>query len=547
MHELTRVSLENDMDIILAHRRAMKLGELAGLSLAAQTTFATAVSEICRYGVDFLEGPALRLLVSPADKLILASIEGINVIHDKHHANLAYARRLADRFVVRDQSIETGFRIPGMQKVTEQSIQLWASSFSHEYPLSPYDEIKRKNIQLQQLSEKLRESELQYKQLSESIPLMIFKLNETGELLYANQWLLDFTGTTIDELRTTRWRQVMHPDDWKQTGVIWENESALLQPIHFEYRFLQHATGEYIWHMASAIPLKDNSGTTNWIGYAVNIHHQKIIEQALKDNHELKTIQDQLKSYQSELEIKLYELNRSNLELAQFAYVASHDLQEPLRKLMVYSEYLQKKYSSIDAQGIHILDNMIGATTRMKRLIEDLLLFSRISAERHNFSTVPLGQLIHDVIEDFDLHVEEKHVKIVADDLPEIYGSPAHLKQVFANLLSNAIKYSKAGLAPEITITANRNEQDVTIFFSDNGIGFEEKYADKIFGMFQRLHTREQFEGTGIGLSITKKIIEMHKGTITAQSKPGKGATFIISLPNEVKAGSDELAVASSE
>jgi light-regulated signal transduction histidine kinase (bacteriophytochrome) len=177
---------------------------------------------------------------------------------------------------------------------------------------------------------------------------------------------------------------------------------------------------------------------------------------------------------------------------------------------------------------------MIGATTRMKRLIEDLLLFSRISTEQHDFSAVPLGQLIHEVTEDFDLHVQEKKVKIVAANLPEVYGSPQHLKQVFSNLLSNAIKYSREDLAPEITITANKSEQDVTIFFSDNGIGFEEKYADKIFGMFQRLHTREEFEGTGIGLAITKKIIEMHKGTITARSKPGKGATFIISLPNEV-------------
>jgi PAS domain S-box-containing protein len=534
MRELTSIRLENDMDIILAHRRSMKLGELAGLSLVAQTTFATAVSEICRYGLDFLEQPVLRLYVSPADKLILASIEGANLIHDKHHPNLAYARKLADRFVVHDQSIETGFRIPDTQKITDQSIQFWESSFSHEYPLSPYDEIKRKNIQLQQLAEKLRESELQYKQLSESIPLMIFKLDGAGELLYANQWLLDFTGTTLEALRDNWLQQVMHPDDWEKTKVIWENESALLQSIDFEYRFLHKATGEYVWHMASATPLKDNDGTASWIGYAVNIHHQKIIEQTLQDNNELKATQAQLKSYQAELEIKIYELNRSNLELAQFAYVASHDLQEPLRKLMVYSEYLQKKYSHLDQQGIHILDNMIGATTRMKRLIEDLLLFSRISAERHDFSAVSLGQLIHEVMEDFDLHVEEKNVKVVAENLPQVYGSPQHLKQVFANLLSNSIKYSREGLAPEITITANKSEQYVTIFFSDNGIGFEEKYAEKIFGMFQRLHTREQFEGTGIGLSITKKIIEMHKGSITARSKPGKGATFIISLPNEV-------------
>jgi PAS domain S-box-containing protein len=535
MHELTSVNLENDMDIILAHRRSMKLGELAGLSLVGQTTFATAVSEICRYGVDFLEAPSLHLYISLPDKMILASIKGKEGIPDKHHPNLNYARKLADRFIVHEHAIETGFRIPGNQKITEQSLQFWANSFSHEYPLSPYDEIKRKNIQLQQLSEKLRESELQYKQLSEAIPLMIFKLNGDGQVLYANPWLLDFTGSTLEELRQTRWMPVMYPDDWERTKVIWENESALLQPLHFQYRLLHKATGEYVWHMASAIPIKDNHGNASWIGYAVNINNQKLIEQTLKDNKELKAIQAQLKTYQTELEVKLYELNQSNLELAQFAYVASHDLQEPLRKLMVYSDYLQKKYAEqLDLQGITILNSMIGATTRMKQLIEDLLLFSRISAEQQEFSAIDLGQLLREVMEDFDIRVQEKNVQLKADNLPLVFGSAQHLKQVFANLVSNSIKYSKEGDIPEITITAEQGAQDITIFFSDNGIGFEEKYADKIFGMFQRLHTRDEFEGTGIGLSIAKKIIDMHKGTITASSEPGKGAMFIISLPNAV-------------
>jgi PAS domain S-box-containing protein len=533
MHELTRLSLENDMDIILAHRRSMKLGELAGLSLAAQTTFATAVSEICRYGVDFLERPVLRLGVSVFDKLVLAFIGGNFPIPDKLHPNLNYARKLADRFIVHDQGIETGFRTPSNNKLSEQSIKLWESSFSEEYPLSPYDEIKRKNIQLQQLSERLAASELKYKQLSESVPLMIFTLDAAGRLLHANHWLQDFTGATVDELQEQNWQQVMHPEDWQRLRIVWENEAALLQPMHFEYRLRNKATGEYVWHMASSIPFKDSNDNNGWIGYAVNIHHQKLIEQTLKDNKDLHSIQAKLKTYQSDLESKIQELNRSNLELAQFAYVASHDLQEPLRKIMVYSDFLQKKYTQIDESGLAILKNMISATMRMKRLIEDLLLFSRISSGRQEFTYASLQSLLEEVLQDFDMKIQEQQVIIHADELPDVYCIPQYLKQVLANLLSNSIKYSKDGIAPEVRIKAETGNDGVTIYFTDNGIGFDNKYADKIFGMFQRLHTREEFEGTGIGLSLAKKIVDMHRGNISADSQPGQGTTFIILLPNE--------------
>lgn len=533
MYELARLSLENDMDIILAHRRSMKLGELAGLSLAGQTTFATAVSEICRYGIDFLVRPVLKLGVHIADKQVIAMVEGISPISDKHHANLQYARKLADRFIVHEKSIETGFRTPANKQLTEAAVKLWAGSYAHEYPVSPYDEIKRKNIQLQQLAEKLAESELKYKQLSESVPLMIFTLDAEGSLTYANHWLLDFTGSDLESIRETYWANIMHPEDWEKARIIWENETSLWQPMHMEYRLRSQTTGEWTWHMAATMPVKDHNGQFNWIGYAVNIHHQKVIEQTLNDNKELQEIQDKLKTYQTELEKKLYELNRTNVELAQFAYVASHDLQEPLRKILVYSDYLQRKFPDMDNQVVTILNNMIGATTRMKRLIEDLLLFTRLSAESEEHAAVDLNILVQAVLEDFDLQLQEKQARVELAALPVFRCSPQHLKQVFANLLSNSIKYSRPGLAPEITIRSETAGDKLMIHFTDNGIGFEDKYADRIFGMLQRLHSREEFEGTGIGLSIVQKIIDMHKGSIIARSQPGKGATFTITLPFE--------------
>ncbi|TVR76490.1 MAG: PAS domain-containing protein [Chitinophagaceae bacterium] len=256
-----------------------------------------------------------------------------------------------------------------------------------------------------------------------------------------------------------------------------------------------------------------------------------------------------IKKYQTELEYSIEELNRSNQELEQFAYVASHDLQEPLRKIRTFGERLSDKYSnSLDGGAKEYIDRMQNASSRMQVLIDDLLSFSRISRTKPEWEKVDLNVVMQDIISDLELNVEKSEAKVYVAKMPTLEGSISQFRQLFQNLISNAVKFRKDEEPPVIKIGAsllqpddkvklkdhviqitNNNYWHFTV--SDNGIGFEMDYAEKIFTIFQRLHGRSQFEGTGIGLSVCKKIVEHHRGIIFAESKPGKGSVFHLILP----------------
>ncbi len=243
---------------------------------------------------------------------------------------------------------------------------------------------------------------------------------------------------------------------------------------------------------------------------------------------------------------ELLELNRdleaSNAELQQYAYLASHDLQEPLRKITTFTSLLSEKFLK-DIPGAELyMNKIISSSERMRKLINDLLNFSRLSASE-NFVSTQLKEVIQDALVDLELAIEEKNAQIEIGDLPEVEIIPGQMRQVFQNLISNSLKFSKPGIPAEIRIwgeytnspslhgQASATGEYIRLFVQDNGIGFDDKYIDKIFTLFQRLHARNEFEGTGIGLAIVKKIIEKHNGTLTARSQEGEGTTFIILLP----------------
>jgi PAS domain S-box-containing protein len=252
-----------------------------------------------------------------------------------------------------------------------------------------------------------------------------------------------------------------------------------------------------------------------------------------------------LRDYETRIQEKMTALNRSNKELEQFAYVASHDLQEPLRKITAFGERLSTRLGTqLGADGTLYLDRMLDAAARMRGLINDLLNFSRLARPNEPFSSTNLNEVLDQVLSDLEIKIQEKSARIEAPALPTLDAIPSQMRQLFQNLLSNALKFARADVPPLIQIRAqpvrlsdrarfalDASRQYVTLVFQDNGIGFEAEFADRIFVLFQRLHGRSEYEGTGIGLAICRKIVDQHEGRILAESDPGQGARFTIVLP----------------
>lgn len=236
----------------------------------------------------------------------------------------------------------------------------------------------------------------------------------------------------------------------------------------------------------------------------------------------------------AELKLKDYaeKLEWSNRELQDFASVAAHDLQEPLRKILTFGDRLKSKFAdTLPDEGKDYLNRMQSAASRMRTLIDDLLGFARVSTKTLPFSLIDLNQVISEVLVDLEVRVEQTQAKIEVAKLPSVIADPSQMRQVFQNIISNALKFHKKEERPLIQITARTVGLICEIAVKDDGIGFEEKYLDRIFTIFQRLHGRHEYEGTGVGLAVVRKIIERHKGTIAAKSRPGHGAEFLIRLP----------------
>ena len=246
----------------------------------------------------------------------------------------------------------------------------------------------------------------------------------------------------------------------------------------------------------------------------------------IRDITDRKQAEESQKTYAAELE-------RSNKELQEFAYIASHDLQEPLRKVKVFGDRLKTNYSNaLDEKGLDYLERMQSAATRMQTLIEDLLVFSRVTTRAQPFTPINLNEIIKGVLSDLETRIEATQAQIEVADLPVLEADETQMRQLFQNLISNALKFHKPNTPPKIKIALiERNSESCKIAVSDNGIGFNKKHYDHIFGVFHRLHRRNEYPGTGVGLAVCRKITNRHNGTIEAKSVVGQGATFLIILP----------------
>ena len=528
MYDLAKVTLENEMDLVLAHKRSMKLAEIAELSLSSQTTFATAVSEVARNTIHNGKNGCLTLGISDEKKRsIVACIKDDNLNDPRNKEGLNYAKRLVDKlniFTKEDEnSIELYHYVPNGDKISIQQLDHWRSSFRNEPPVSPYDEIKRKSEQLKELAEKIRQSEDHYRMLTDNIPLMMFSLDSEGTITYINKWMLDYFGLTVEELNNFDRTNLVHHEDRPEEETV---RSIIKKevPMKSEWR-VRNQNGQFLWHLVYMSPIIKPGKPTEWFGFLVDIHAQKTLEQTLRDNR-------QLKEAQKQLEYHIRELNRSNEELQQFAFVASHDLQEPLRKVIFYSDYFQSKLANIlDDKSTAYLKGMMEASHRMRILITDLLAFSQVDKKALDLKPVNLEKIMKEAVSDYEVIIKEKHAVVTMTSLPVIEGDETMLRRLFENLLSNGLKYSRDGLVPVISINATPKNEFVEIEFRDNGIGFEEEFLPKMFTLFQRLHGKEKFAGTGLGLAICRKIAEMHNGSITAKSGLNTGSSFFVSLP----------------
>ena len=548
MKEIVKVSLENEMDLILAHKKAMKLCELTGFSLMAQTSIATAISEISRCAIEFGKNAVLILGIDSAGTrkfLNAVIVDGIDFSHKCAEA-LNYARRLVGDIEVIKSEKEA--RIVLKQQLnfggtfSPTKIDSFVDYFEKEPPMSAYDEIRKKNLLLQEFADKIRESENEYRTLTDSLPLMIFIVNTRGMITYTNKWLEQFLGTIPKDITSQGWQNFIHPDDYSSFAKTTNGALQKSIPINGQYRIQEKDSNNFVWHMLTVIPLKNENETVHkWIGFMVDIHAHKLAEQALKDNMELKMIQNKLFENQEELQEKIVALNRSNYELEQFAHLATHDLQEPLRKLFFYADSLSTKFSdTLGSSGTSMLKNMTSAAGRMKELITDLLNYSQLQQQQPVFERVDLNITLREIFKDFEILIQEKKATFTIDPMPVINGNPVRLRQLFGNLISNALKYSRSNVPPHVQIRhVKENDQNV-FHVKDNGIGFDDKYKERIFGLFERLHTKDRFPGTGIGLAICKRIAELHNGFISASSNVNEFAVFEVRLPCDEKSVSEQ-------
>jgi len=291
-------------------------------------------------------------------------------------------------------------------------------------------------------------------------------------------------------------------------------------------------SGQKRWSVISKVLWRDNDGNVlGTVGITHNIHEFKLVQEALRDS------EAKLRQFTTQLE-------RSNRELQDFAYVASHDLQEPLRKIVVFGERLKEKGGEeLDVESRDYLERMQKAASRMQTLINDLLTFSRVTTKAQPFTQVDLAEVAREVVNDLEGRIELVKGRVEVGTLPLIDAEPLQMRQLLQNLIGNALKFRRPDTPPVVKVAAEiitgpapdggtgiaRKLCRLTV--SDNGIGFDEKYLDRIFNVFQRLHSRNEYEGTGMGLAIARKIALFHRGDITAKSKPGEGTTFIVTLP----------------
>jgi PAS domain S-box-containing protein len=368
-------------------------------------------------------------------------------------------------------------------------------------------ELQRKILSMARVVETQRQ---RLEDILNTVPVMVWEGEgdpaKGQKMVFVNNYGIEMLGYTQEEWNSSpgvgfQW---VHPDDLEHAKRKSEENYHSIDPEPIEFRMIAK-DGRTVYVEARAIIIKDEQG--NAIGARGIMTDMTARKQAEED------------------------LRRSNEELQQFAYVASHDLQEPLRMVTSYLQLVEDRYrDKIDDEGREFIGYAVDGATRMKALINDLLAHSRVQTNRERFVPVAMNDVLQRTLRNLSSKIEETHASITCDNLPEVLGNASMLEQLLQNLLSNALKF-KSEQPPAIHVGVQRKRREWVFCVQDNGIGIDPKYAERIFVIFQRLHSRSKYAGTGIGLAICKRVIERHRGRIWVESEKGKGATFYFSLP----------------
>ena len=471
-------------------------------------------------------------------------IFGYKDIHDLNHSELVkhlHPDDLGIRATAFKEAMQTGILHYEARLIWDDQSIHWMSGRGKVFYNTENQPVKMMGTIRDITSEKthqqeLEESEQKFRLLADSMPQHIWTSDTKGNLNYFNKSVFDYSGLTLEQINKDGWIQIVHPDDRKANIKHWIEAISSGKDFLIEHRFRKY-NGEYRWQLSRAIPQKDAKGNIQmWVGTSTDIQEQKVF---------VNELEEQVGARTNELKQKNIELEKMNKELQSFAYISSHDLQEPLRKIQTFSSRIEEKeHQNLSETGKYYFERMKNAAMRMQTLINDLLAYSRTNTSERKYEKTDLQTIIEEVKADLKEELEQKNAIIETIDICDIHIIPFQFNQLLQNLISNSLKFSIPNQVTHIKIKCKvakgkkfkieKLDAETTycnITVSDNGIGFDPEYNEKIFELFQRLHSKSQYNGTGIGLAIVKKIIENHNGIITAKGEKDKGATFDIYIP----------------
>ncbi|MBE9119731.1 PAS domain S-box protein [Tychonema sp. LEGE 07199] len=365
----------------------------------------------------------------------------------------------------------------------------------------------------------LRESEERFRAIFEQAAVGIAKTALCGQFIRVNPGFCQIVRYTESELLQLHWRAITDPDDIEaDTEYVRLLLSGEMQTFSLEKRLLCK-DGEVRWANVTVSTIRDAEGTAQYLICAIeDISERKLVQELLQASLETQTRYAE-------------ELTRSNAELEQFAYVASHDLQAPLSTIAGYAKLLEKRFhNQLDAQAIKFLDNIVNSCLRMQVLIDALLEYSRVGRSQKRFDLIDCNLVFEDACANLQLAIRQNQASVTRGDLPRIAGDCFQLLQLFQNLIGNALKY-RSHRVPVVQVGALRQGDNWVFSVQDNGIGIAEEHYPRIFQIFQRLHAQKEYSGTGIGLAICQRIVDRHGGSLWVESEPGRGSTFYFSFP----------------